>query len=109
MTDLDPASIALDPTSTTEPETMPLTAVRDLVLHAHPNIVPELVTGDTLEDLLASIEPARAAYTRLADRLPALPPTVPAGASTPATLDPERIPAALKIQLGLRHRASQSR
>jgi hypothetical protein len=108
MTDLAPTGADLDP-STTEPDTTPLSAVRDLVLQANPNIVPELVTGDTLEDLLASIEPARAAYTRLADRLPTAPPTVPAGASTPAALDPERIPASLKIQLGLRQRTSQTR
>ena len=93
----------------TPPETHPLAAVRDLVLQAHPHLVPELVSGDTLEDLLESIEPARAAFQRLAERLPTTPLTVPAGASSPASLDPERIPASRKIQLGLRDRNSHLR
>lgn len=94
----------------TDPQPAPdptLAAIRDLVLKAHPQVVPELVTGETIEDLLASVGPASDAYSRLADQLQPAPPTVPAGASTPATLDPERMPAALKIQLGLRNRAAR--
>lgn len=98
-TSLDPADIIAAPDPI-------LAAIRDLVLKAYPNVVPEMVTGESVDDLLASVGPASDAYTRLADSLQPAPPTVPAGASTPAALDPERMPATLKIQLGLRNRAA---
>ncbi len=82
-----------------------LTAVRELVLRAHPDVVPELVTGSTVAALLSSIEPAQAAYGRLAETIqsgsrPAAPvpsaptfppaPSVPAGGSAPVPADPDR-------------------
>src|SRR5690606_31487105 len=42
-----------------------LPAVRELVLRAHPEVVPELVQGESVADLLASIAPAAEAYQRL--------------------------------------------
>lgn len=89
-----------------------LTAVRELVLRAHPDVVPELVTGDSVADLIASVEPARAAYARLATSLaetrPA-PTSVPAGGGGPIPLDPDRLPAAEKIRRGLVNAVSSSR
>jgi hypothetical protein len=83
-----------------------LAAVRELVLRAHPDVVPELVTGETIAGLIASVEPARAAYARLTESLsiaqeapPASP--VPAGGSAPIAVDPDRLPAAEKIRRGL--------
>ena len=81
-----------------------LDAVRALVLRAHPDVVPELVTGESVADLIASVEPARAAYARLAETLAqvrseAAP--VPAGGGSPITVDPDRLPAAEKIRRGL--------
>ncbi len=88
-------------------------AVRELVLRAHPNVVPELVRGETLDDLLASIEPASAAYTNLATRFerPSVdaPEPVPAGATLPAPIDIERIPTAEKLRRGIGERLRQSR
>lgn len=83
-----------------------LGAVRDLVLRAHPDVVPELVMGDSLADLLASVEPARSAYARLAEswaeRRPASTTApVPAGGGMPIAVDPDRLPAAEKIRVGL--------
>jgi hypothetical protein len=78
--------------------------VRELVLRAHPDVVPELVTGDSVAALIASVEPARAAYARLADALAQVRPAaaaVPAGGGTPITVDPDRLPAAEKIRRGL--------
>jgi hypothetical protein len=46
-----------------------LAKVRDLVLAAHPDVVPEMVQGQSFDELMASVEPARAAYQRIADRL----------------------------------------
>ena len=82
-----------------------LDAVRDLVLRAHPDVVPELVTGDTVAALLASVEPARTAYERLAatwtERRPVTGTSVPAGGGGPIAVDPDRLPAAEKIRRGL--------
>ncbi len=44
-----------------------LDAVRQVVLAAYPDSVPELIQGATVPALLASIEPARAAYARVAE------------------------------------------
>lgn len=108
--ELEPADPALeDAGSPGEPAPAPdpgddLAAVRDLVLRAHPDVVPELVTGDTVGDLIASVEPARAAYQRLAAAIaetrPASAP-VPAGGAAPIAVDPARLPAAEKIRRGL--------
>ena len=78
-------------------------AIRELVLRAHRDVVPELVEGDTVDALLASIEPARAAYHRLAASLgqPATPPAVPAGGQRPMPVDPDRLSASEKIRRGL--------
>lgn len=82
-----------------------LAAVRELVLRAHPDVVPELVAGDTVDALLASVEPARAAYTRLAERIGRVAaPPVPAGGERPLPIDPERLPASEKIRRGLARR-----
>jgi hypothetical protein len=87
-------------------ETNDLEAVRDVVLSAYPDCVPELVQGDTVAELLASVEPARAAYARVAatvtipvETVPALPP-VPAGGGS-AVVDPGDLPAAEKVRRGI--------
>jgi hypothetical protein len=82
--------------------------VRDLVLRAHPEVVPELVTGGTIPDLLASIEPAATAYRALAARFettPPLPVQVPAGAAPPAVVDPGTLSPSEKVRRGLADRA----
>jgi len=43
--------------------------VRELVLKAHPDIVPDLVAGSSVDELIASVEPARNAYQRIADQV----------------------------------------
>lgn len=90
-----------------------LRRVRDLVLQAHREVVPELIVGGSLTELLASIEPAREAYANLAtrieaERLPELPtatvPLVPAGGTGPAPLDLDRMPASEKLRRGILQR-----
>jgi hypothetical protein len=73
--------------------------VRELVLKAHPDVVPDLVRGGSVDELIASVEPARTAYQRIADQVRqgggvagsqggvetavvVQPPTVPAGGGT---------------------------
>lgn len=46
-----------------------LTAVRELILRAHPDVVPELVQGQSVAELMASVEPARAAYQAVLERV----------------------------------------
>jgi len=86
-----------------------LAAVREVVLRAHPDVVPELVRGATVAEVLASVEPARAAYARVAEWLApsATPPSIPAmpaGGAGPVPLDPDRLPAPEKIRRGLASR-----
>ena len=109
-----------------------LSLVRDLVLKAHPNVVPELIGGDSVASIVASISPAQAAYADLAARIQAssVPnsvsgsapnsvsssapgsaggaPRVPAGSAAPAPIDPDRIPTAEKIRRGVRDHAART-
>ena len=97
-------------------DTAELGKVRDLVLQAHPDVVPDLVRGASLDELLASVEPARSAYQQIAERVRGAtgaaspvaptPPAVPAG-GTRATLDPATLSPVTKIARALaeRHRA----
>ena len=89
-----------------------LDAVRQVVLAAYPDSVPELIQGATVPELLASIEPARAAYARVVESMAAVAepvavtaPVVPAGGGG-AVLDPGALPAAEKVRRGI---ASQRR
>jgi hypothetical protein len=43
-----------------------LSRIRDLVLAAHPDVVPAMIAGETFEELMSSVEPAREAYQRIA-------------------------------------------
>lgn len=82
-----------------------LAAVRELVLRAHPDVVPELVAGSSVGELVASVEAAREAYRRVADAVGApAPPRVPAGDAPRVAVDAELLPAAEKIRRGLASR-----
>jgi hypothetical protein len=52
-----------------EPARTDLGKVRELVLKAHPDVVPDLVAGSSVDELIASVEPARTAYQRIADQV----------------------------------------
>lgn len=84
-----------------------LDAVRAVVLAAYPDSVAELIRGETVPELLASIEPARAAYARVAESVAvaiepvvASAPVVPAGGGS-AVVDPSALPAAEKVRRGI--------
>lgn len=74
--------------------------VRDLILASHTDIVPELVQGDSVTDLVASIDHAREAYSRIIDARPK-PVTIPAGGNTPFTIDVDSLPTSEKLRRGL--------
>lgn len=89
-----------------------IAAIRDLVLKAHPDVVPELISGASVAELLSSIEPAQAAYGRLVEGVRAgharatSVPAVPAGGSAPVPIDPDRLPPSEKIRRGLHTRSA---
>jgi hypothetical protein len=83
-----------------------LAAIRELALRAYPETVPELVGGDSVEAILGSVEPAAAAYRRIAEGVGAhapapVAPVVPAGRAPAVAFDPERLPSVEKIRRGL--------
>lgn len=93
-----------------------LATVRDLVIKAHPDVVPELIAGNSIAELQASVEPARTAYQRIADAArsavpagagatppAATPPAVPAGA-VPTVVDVESLSSAEKLRRGVEQR-----
>jgi hypothetical protein len=92
-------------------ENVELDAVRAVVLAAYPDSVPELIRGETVAEVLASVEPARAAYARVAEAVaapieqaaPATPPVVPAGGGS-AVIDPAELPTAEKVRRGIAQR-----
>lgn len=78
-----------------------LSQVRALILASHSDIVPELVQGESIPDLVASIDAARAAYTRIVAAVPAQPVSIPAGGNQPIVLDADTLPTSEKIRRGL--------
>lgn len=89
-----------------------LARIRDLVLAAHPDVVPELIQGTTMDELMASIEPAREAYQRIASQTAAQaskPVATPKVAAQPGQRDRviadiENLSPLGKISEGLRRR-----
>lgn len=79
-----------------------LAQVRELILASHTDIVPELVQGASVADLVASIESARTAYTRVIESVPTAPPiTIPAGGNAGVEIDIDALPTSEKIRRGL--------
>lgn len=83
-----------------------LAAIRELALRAYPETVPEMVGGESVAALLRSLEPAAAAYRRIADGVatpsaPPAAPVVPAGSAPSIAIDPEQLPSVEKIRRGL--------
>ena len=96
-------------------------AVREVVLRTYPEVVPELVSGESVAALLASVEPAAAAYQRvmagvaarradaagtgaMADGAPPVAPVapiVPAGSAAAVALDVAGLPPVEKIRRAL--------
>lgn len=81
--------------------------LRDLVLRAHPDVVPELVQGATVQELLASLPLARAAWTNALERarqvMTPAETAIPAGGTVrTTTLDPAGLSPLAKIRAGMR-------
>ncbi|ACZ42676.1 hypothetical protein Tter_1770 [Thermobaculum terrenum ATCC BAA-798] len=81
---------------------------RQAVVASHPDIVPELVEGQTIEEIDASLEVARAAYQRTVERarqssVQSLPASNPARSASPPA-DVRSAPAIAKIAWALGRR-----
>ena len=91
-----------------------LTAVRNLILRAHPDVIPELVAGANFDEMLSSVEPARAAYQRVAESVQlgatdatteVTAPKIPAGGGQrQLSINLDQLSPAAKISEGLRRR-----
>lgn len=88
-----------------------VTRLRELVLRAHPEAIPELVQGETLEELEASASLATEVYRRIADSVREAvareaAASVPAGQPGRQTylVNIEALSPAAKIAEGLRRR-----
>jgi hypothetical protein len=94
-----------EPIAPVETDGTDLARVRDLILAAHADVVPELIAGATIQALIDSVEPARGAYqsviARMAPPAPPVVPVVPAGSAL-AAVDPSTLPAHELIRRGLR-------
>ncbi len=87
--------------------------VRSFVLRHDAALVPELVAGGSVAELLASVATARAAYARIAEQVRRAPPSapvsqavpvvpvVPAGGVAAFTVDPSTLPAGEMIRRGV--------
>lgn len=94
----EPVPVVVDKETAEAPSD--LDQVRQLILASHTDVVPELVQGDSITDLVASIEPAREAYTRIVDSRPQ-PVTIPAGGNAPVGIDIDTLPTSEKLRRGL--------
>lgn len=114
-----PAAAANDGTSdrsaagTSAPAPDP-SKLRELVLAANPGVIAEMIAGATLDELLASVAPAKAAYDRVVASVqqgkPAAP-AIPAGGGASArqfVVNIEELSPAAKIAEGLRQRKARS-
>lgn len=82
-----------------------LAEVRELILKAYPDVVAEMVAGESVDELLASIPTAREAYARVATTIQEQtpPPTpVPTGAGRRPPIDPDGLSPEGMIRAGLR-------
>ncbi len=85
----------------------PDNTLRELIVRAYPEVVPELLVGESLEEMLESLPGAMAAWQRVAEQTstPAPDPTPAGGGLARAyPLDAGAMSPALKIREGLRQR-----
>jgi hypothetical protein len=80
-----------------------LSVLREVIALAFPDAVPELIRGDDVPAMLASIPEARAAFARVIERVPApAPAPVPAGSAVRSHQpDVSTLSPLARIRLGL--------
>ena len=104
---MDPEEAQAQATNESSVETPEATIpLRELVMKAYPDVVTELLTGETVEEMLASLPAAREAYDRIVEASRSTQPeTVPAvGGARNFPMDVAAMSPALKIREGLRRK-----
>jgi hypothetical protein len=76
--------------------------LRATLAAAHPDTVPELIGGETVGEMIASLEAAKAAYQRTVDRTRAAIPVAAGGGGRPVGVDAVKLSPLAKISRGLR-------
>ena len=95
MSDHDEIDDQQPPEAETEPQADDAAMLRDLIVRAHPDAIPELIQGASLREMLDSLPDAQAAFARVAEAAAAqTKPAVPSGSAIrsrepgPANLSP---------------------
>ena len=69
---------------------------------AHPDAIPELIVGETVGAIIASVETAKAAYQRTIERTKAALPVAAGGGGRPVGVDVAKLSPLAKISMGLK-------
>jgi hypothetical protein len=77
-------------------------ALRATLAAAHPDTVPELIGGETVGEMIASLETAKAAYQRTVERTKAALPVAAGGGGRPVGVDARTLSPLAKISMGLK-------
>jgi hypothetical protein len=77
-------------------------ALRATLAAAHPDTIPELIGGETVGEMIASIETAKAAYQRAVERTSAALPVAAGGGGRPVGVDARTLSPLAKISMGLK-------
>lgn len=76
--------------------------LRATLAAAHPDAIPELIGGETVGELVASLETAKAAYHRTIERTKATMPVAAGGGGRPVGVDVAKLSPLAKISVGLK-------
>ncbi len=77
-------------------------ALRATLATAHPNAIPELIGGETVGEMVASLETAKAAYQRTIDSAKTATPVSAGGGGRPVGVDVAKLSPMAKISIGLK-------
>ncbi|GEM_PF-6177852 len=76
--------------------------LRATLAAAHPDVIPELIGGETVGEMVASLETAKAAYQRTIERTKAAIPVAAGGGGRPVGVDVSQLSSLAKISMGLK-------
>jgi hypothetical protein len=75
--------------------------LRATLAAAHPDTIPQLIDGETVGEMVASIATAKAAYQRAIEQAKTAVPVAAGGGGRPVGMDPAKLSPLAKISLGL--------
>lgn len=82
-----------------------LAQFREAIVAANPQAIPELIAGESFAAIQASVEGAKAAFTRVSEAVKAggavAPPKIPAGGGAPPPVDVSKMSPMAKISHGI--------